>query len=128
MTLGYVFSLARIIKARFEAIVEKEQNIKEKVDTTLLLPSEEASLVVKGPLDASEDTLLSLRRPVDEVSIVIDDVFDIGESNVEVCRFVASLLNFSKIREVWKRYLVQQSYHKVGTLIRHILRIILMAR
>ncbi|GKE03510.1 ty3-gypsy retrotransposon protein [Tanacetum coccineum] len=124
MTLGYVFSLARIIEARFEAIAEKEQNIKEKADTTLSLPSEEASPVVKGPLDASEDTLLSgpldasedtllsLRSedpnfkiqengveyvralnaaplevvfagPVDEVSIVIDDVFDIGESNVE---------------------------------------------
>ncbi|GJZ58327.1 ribonuclease H-like domain-containing protein [Tanacetum coccineum] len=41
------------------------------------------SHVDKGPLDASEDTLLSLRRPVDEVSSVIDDVFDIDESNVE---------------------------------------------
>nr|GEW76529.1 reverse transcriptase domain-containing protein [Tanacetum cinerariifolium] len=44
---------------------------------------EEASLVVKRPLDASKDTLLSLRRPVDEVSSVIEDVFDIDESNVE---------------------------------------------
>ncbi|GJW99682.1 reverse transcriptase domain-containing protein [Tanacetum coccineum] len=89
---------------------EKEQNIKEKAYTTLTLPSEEASPVVKGPLDASEDTLLSLRsedpnfksqekaveyvralnvaplevvfaRPVDEVSSAIDGVFDMG--NVE---------------------------------------------
>ncbi|GKB26529.1 hypothetical protein Tco_0865930 [Tanacetum coccineum] len=59
--LGDAFSLARIIEARFEAIAEKEQNIKEKADTTISLPSEEASFVVKGPLDASQDTLLSLR-------------------------------------------------------------------
>ncbi|GJT39897.1 hypothetical protein Tco_0939762 [Tanacetum coccineum] len=76
-------SLARLIEARFEAIAEKEQNIKVKADATLSLPIEEVSHVDKGPLDASEDTLLSLRRPVDEVSSVIDDVFDIDESNVE---------------------------------------------
>ncbi|GJY13992.1 hypothetical protein Tco_0383301 [Tanacetum coccineum] len=99
-------------EAHFEAIAEKEQNIKEKVDTTLSLPSEEASPVVKGPLDASEDTLLFLRSedpnfkiqengvkyvralnvvllevvftgPVDDVSSVIEDVFDIDDSNVE---------------------------------------------
>ncbi|GJV53017.1 hypothetical protein Tco_1448758 [Tanacetum coccineum] len=132
-TLGEAFALARVAeaqdqhleeitfhksnkveetKARFEAIAEKEHNIKEKVDTTLSLPSDEASPVVKGPLDASEDTLLFLRSedpnfkiheygvkyvralnvvplevvftgPVDEVSSVIEDVFDIDESNVE---------------------------------------------
>ncbi|GKB50476.1 hypothetical protein Tco_0901229 [Tanacetum coccineum] len=60
-TLGDAFSLARITEARFEAIAEKEQNIKEKADTTLSFPSEEASPVVKGLLDASEDTFLSLR-------------------------------------------------------------------
>ncbi|GJR03617.1 hypothetical protein Tco_0526601 [Tanacetum coccineum] len=60
-TLGDAFFLARITEARFEAIAEKEHNIKEKADTTLTLPSEEASPVVKGPLDASEYTLLSLR-------------------------------------------------------------------
>ncbi|GJR12067.1 hypothetical protein Tco_0794719 [Tanacetum coccineum] len=49
-TLGEAFSLARITEARFEAIAEKEQNIKDKVDTTLSLPSEETSLVVKGSL------------------------------------------------------------------------------
>ncbi|GJR86587.1 hypothetical protein Tco_0210598 [Tanacetum coccineum] len=82
-TLGDAFSLARITEPLFEAITEKEQNIKEKADTTLSLPSEEASLVVKGPLDAGEDTFLSLRRPVDEVSSVIEDVFDIDKSNGE---------------------------------------------
>nr|GEW56794.1 reverse transcriptase domain-containing protein [Tanacetum cinerariifolium] len=66
-TLGDVFSLARITEARFEAIAKKEHNIKEKAYTTLSLPSKEDSPVVKGPLDASEDTLLSLRKPVDEV-------------------------------------------------------------
>ncbi|GKE33288.1 reverse transcriptase, partial [Tanacetum coccineum] len=102
----------RPVSPRLEAIVKKEQNIKEKADTTITLPSEEASPMVKGPLDASEDTLLSLRSedpnfkiqekavkyvralndaplevvfagPLDEVSSVIEDVFDIDESNVK---------------------------------------------
>ncbi|GJV00965.1 class II heat shock protein [Tanacetum coccineum] len=77
-TLGDAFSLARITEARFEAIAEKEQNIKEKADTTLTLPSEEASPVVKGPLDASEDTLLSLRSE--------DPNFKIQEKAVEYVR------------------------------------------
>ncbi|GJV80040.1 hypothetical protein Tco_1515910 [Tanacetum coccineum] len=105
-TLGEAFALARMAEAH------REQNIKEKVDTTLSLPSEEASPVVKGPLDANEDTLLFLRsedpnfkiretgvkyvralnvvplkvvftRPVDEASSVIEDVFYMDESNVE---------------------------------------------
>ncbi|GJS69938.1 hypothetical protein Tco_0702779 [Tanacetum coccineum] len=74
--LGDAFSLAHNIEARFEEIAEKEQNIKEKADTTLTFPSEEASPVVKGPLNASEDTLLSLR------SLLM--------------RFVTSLPNFPK--------------------------------
>ncbi|GKC86150.1 ty3-gypsy retrotransposon protein, partial [Tanacetum coccineum] len=73
-TLGDSFFLARITEARLEVIAKKEQNIKEKADTTLPFPIEEALPVVKGPLDA---------RPVDEVSSVIDDVFDIGESNAK---------------------------------------------
>ncbi|GJS06833.1 hypothetical protein Tco_0658700 [Tanacetum coccineum] len=89
------------------------------------MPSEEASHVVKGPLDASEDTLLSLRTkdlnfkiqekaveyvralnaaslevvfagPIDEVSSVIDDVFDIGESNVESMQVRSKFAEFSK--------------------------------
>nr|GEU48565.1 reverse transcriptase [Tanacetum cinerariifolium] len=88
-TLGEVFSLARIAEA-----------------------SEEASPVVKGSLNANEDTLLSFRsedpnfkiqekvveyvralnaaplkvvfaEPIDEVGSVIEAVFDIDESNVE---------------------------------------------
>ncbi|GJU16231.1 hypothetical protein Tco_1144197 [Tanacetum coccineum] len=77
ITLGYVFSLARIIEARFKAISEKEQNIKEKADTYLPLQSELASPKIKGSLNADEDI------GVDEVSSAIDGVFDLGESNVE---------------------------------------------
>ncbi|GKF15004.1 hypothetical protein Tco_0056466 [Tanacetum coccineum] len=55
-TLGDAFSLARITEVHFEAITEKGQNIKKKANTTLSLPIEEVSLVVKGPLDASKDT------------------------------------------------------------------------
>ncbi|GKB28536.1 zinc finger, CCHC-type containing protein, partial [Tanacetum coccineum] len=65
-TLGDAFSLSRIIEARLEVIEKKEQNIIEKADTTLSLPIEKVSPVVKGPLDA---------RHVDEVSSVIEDVF-----------------------------------------------------
>ncbi|GKB07416.1 hypothetical protein Tco_0835700 [Tanacetum coccineum] len=118
-TLEEASSLARIAEARTQTQpttrvvdVETNHNIKEKADATLSLPIEEVSPVVKGPLDASEDTLLSLRSedlnfkiqekaveyvralnvaplkvvfagPVDEVSSVIEDVFDIDESNVE---------------------------------------------
>ncbi|GJY30712.1 hypothetical protein Tco_0414207 [Tanacetum coccineum] len=57
---------------------KKEQNIKEKADITLSLPSEEASHVVKGPLDANEDTLLSLRSE--------DPNFRIQEKAVEYVR------------------------------------------
>ncbi|GKD32555.1 hypothetical protein Tco_1248064, partial [Tanacetum coccineum] len=110
--LGDAFSLSRITETRFEAISEKEQNIKEKADTTLSLASKEASHVVKGPLDAIEDTILSLRSedpnfkiqkkaveyvktlnaapfkvvfigPVNEVSSMIEYVFDIDDSNME---------------------------------------------
>ncbi|GJZ89850.1 RNA-directed DNA polymerase, eukaryota, reverse transcriptase zinc-binding domain protein [Tanacetum coccineum] len=97
-TLGDAFSLTRIIEARFEAITEKEQNIKEKADTTLSLPSEEVSPVVKGPLDVSQDTLLSLRRPVHEVSSMIEDVFDIDESNVEGMQVRDEFVEFFKDR------------------------------
>nr|GEY42795.1 hypothetical protein [Tanacetum cinerariifolium] len=60
--LSKLLQLACITEARFEVIAEKEQNIKEKEDITLTLPSEEVSPVVKGPSNASEDTLLSLRK------------------------------------------------------------------
>ncbi|GJS36525.1 hypothetical protein Tco_0534907 [Tanacetum coccineum] len=78
-TLGEAFSLARLIDARFEAIVEKEkeQVIKKKADTILSLQSELASPEVKGSLDVDEDI------GVDEVSSAIYGVFDSGESNVE---------------------------------------------
>ncbi|GKA71813.1 hypothetical protein Tco_0778029 [Tanacetum coccineum] len=43
-TLGEDFFKARITEAHFRSIAEKEQNIPEKEDTTLSLPSEEVSL------------------------------------------------------------------------------------
>ncbi|GJZ89994.1 hypothetical protein Tco_0661921 [Tanacetum coccineum] len=70
-------------------IAKKEHNIKEKADTILSLPSEEASLVVKGPLNASEDTLLSLRSE--------DLNFKIKEKAVEYVR----ALNVSPLEVVF---------------------------
>nr|GEZ26337.1 retrovirus-related Pol polyprotein from transposon TNT 1-94 [Tanacetum cinerariifolium] len=67
----------------------------EKADSTLSLPSKEASHVVEGPLVASKDTFLSSTLKaaplevvfagpfdigVDEVSSAIEDVLDIGEA------------------------------------------------
>nr|GEW67400.1 hypothetical protein [Tanacetum cinerariifolium] len=71
-TLGEAFSIAR-----FETIAGKKLNIEEKIDIVLSCPSEEAPPVINGSLDANEDI------GVVEVSSVIDDVFDIGESNVQ---------------------------------------------
>nr|GEW88594.1 hypothetical protein [Tanacetum cinerariifolium] len=75
-TLGESFSIARIIEVRFETIAGKKLNI-EKINIVLSWPSEEAPLVIKGSLDANEDI------GVVEVSSAIDNVFDIGESNVK---------------------------------------------
>ncbi|GKD00476.1 hypothetical protein Tco_1170750 [Tanacetum coccineum] len=71
-TLGEAFFIARIIKARFEKIAGKKLHIKEKIDIVLSWPSEEASPVIKGSLDANEDIGVVV------VSKAIDDVFDIG--------------------------------------------------
>ncbi|GKF12477.1 hypothetical protein Tco_0050403 [Tanacetum coccineum] len=63
-------------EAYFEAIAKKDQNIPEKEDTTLSLPSKEASPVVEGPLDASKDTILSSALndvPLEVVFAVHDD-------------------------------------------------------
>nr|GEU65718.1 RNA-directed DNA polymerase, eukaryota [Tanacetum cinerariifolium] len=76
-TLGEAFSIACIIEARFETIIGKKLKIEEKIDIILSWPSKEASPMIKGSLDANEDI------GVVEVIIVIDNVFDIGESNVE---------------------------------------------
>nr|GEV88349.1 hypothetical protein [Tanacetum cinerariifolium] len=94
-TLGEAFSLARLIKARFEAIAEKEkeQIIKRKADTILSLQSELASPEVKGSLDADEDI------GVDEVSSAIDGVLDSSESNVESIKVHSKFGEFSKIKE-----------------------------
>ncbi|GJY69192.1 hypothetical protein Tco_0472174 [Tanacetum coccineum] len=77
-TLGEDFFKARITEARFEIIAkeDKEHIVEKKIDVILSLRSELASPEIKGFLDADEDI------GVDEVSSVIDGVFDIGKSLV----------------------------------------------
>ncbi|GJR42121.1 hypothetical protein Tco_1310224 [Tanacetum coccineum] len=89
-TLVEAFSLASLIEARFEVIAEKEHVIKKKADTTISLPSEEASPKVKGSLDANEDI------SVDEVNSVIDGAFVIGESNVKSMEVRSKFGEFSE--------------------------------
>ncbi|GJY49840.1 hypothetical protein Tco_0439796 [Tanacetum coccineum] len=95
-TLGDAFSLARITEARFEAIAEKEQNIKEKADTTLAIQLKKFTTCVKGPLDAMKisSSLCKMKT----------QILRSNENGLNM--FVASLPNFSKIREVWKRYVL----------------------
>ncbi|GJT90895.1 hypothetical protein Tco_1079740 [Tanacetum coccineum] len=92
-TLGEAFSIAGIIEAHFETIARKKLNIEEKIDIVLSWPSEEAPHVIKGSLDANEDI------GVVEVSSAIDDVFDIGESNVESMEVRSEFSEFSENKE-----------------------------
>ncbi|GKC91463.1 hypothetical protein Tco_1152112 [Tanacetum coccineum] len=92
-TLGEAFSIARIIEARFDSIAGKKLNIEEKIDIVLSWPSEQAPPVIEGSLDANEDI------GVVEVSSAIDDVFDIGESNVESMEVRSEFSEFSKNKE-----------------------------
>nr|GEU70790.1 hypothetical protein [Tanacetum cinerariifolium] len=92
-TLGEAFSIARIMKPRFETIAGKKLNIVEKIDIVLSWPSEEALPVIKGSLDANEDI------GVVEVSSAIDDVFDIGESNAESIEVRSEFREFSENKE-----------------------------
>ncbi|GJT85975.1 hypothetical protein Tco_1067692 [Tanacetum coccineum] len=87
------FSIARIIEAHFETITGKKLNIEEKIDIVLSWPSEEAPPVIKGSLDANEDIA------VVEVSSAIDDVFDIGERNVESMEVRSKFSEFSENKE-----------------------------
>ncbi|GJX50654.1 hypothetical protein Tco_0277499 [Tanacetum coccineum] len=82
--------LARIMEARFETIAKKKMNIEEKIDIVLSWPSEEAPPVIKWSLDANEDI------GVVEVSSAIDDVFDIGESNVKNMKVRSEFSEFSE--------------------------------
>ncbi|GJW26293.1 hypothetical protein Tco_0040104 [Tanacetum coccineum] len=91
-TSGEAFR-AFITEARFEAIVGKEPNIKEKVYIIPSWPREEAPHVVKGPLDANKDI------GVVEVNSVIDDVFDIGKSNVESMEVRSEFSEFLENKE-----------------------------
>ncbi|GKE40095.1 RNA-directed DNA polymerase, eukaryota [Tanacetum coccineum] len=132
--LSKLLQMGKVVEYQNEFEMLINRNIKEKADTTLSLPSEEASLVVKGPLDANEDTFLSLRSedpkfsiqektaeyvralnaaplevvfvgPVDEVSSAIDDVFDIGESNMESMRVHSNFAEFFESKESAKKVL-----------------------
>nr|GEV61497.1 hypothetical protein [Tanacetum cinerariifolium] len=69
------------------------KNIEEKIDIVLTWPSEKASLVIKGSKDANEDI------SVVEVSSAIDDVFDIGESNVESMEVRSEFSEFLENKE-----------------------------
>nr|GEV40162.1 retrotransposon Gag protein [Tanacetum cinerariifolium] len=80
--LEEAFYLARIIEARLKAIAEKEQIIKKKADVILSLRSELASPDIKRSLDGDEDI------GVDEVSSVIDIVFDSGKSLMVFLKWV----------------------------------------
>ncbi|GKE38981.1 reverse transcriptase domain, reverse transcriptase zinc-binding domain protein, partial [Tanacetum coccineum] len=99
-TLGETFSIARIMEARFETIAGKKLNIEEKMDIVLSWLSEEAPPVIKGSLDANEDI------GVVEVSRAIDDVFDIGESNVESMEVRSEFSEFLENKESVKEVVV----------------------
>nr|GFA06898.1 hypothetical protein [Tanacetum cinerariifolium] len=82
------------MEARYETTAGKKLNIKEKIDIVLSWPSEEASPVIKGSLDANEDI------GVIEVIIAIDDVFHIGESNEVRSKFDEFSENKKSVVEV----------------------------
>ncbi|GJY96508.1 hypothetical protein Tco_0513418 [Tanacetum coccineum] len=92
-TLGEAFSIARIMEAHFETIAGKKLNIEEKIDIVLSWPSEESPPVIKGSFDANEDI------GVVEVSSKINDVFDIGESNMESMEVRSEFSEFLKNKE-----------------------------
>nr|GFA45203.1 retrotransposon Gag protein [Tanacetum cinerariifolium] len=117
-TLGEAFSIARIMEACFETIVGKKLNIEEKIDIILSWPSEEAPPVIKGSLDAHED------NGVVHVISAIDNVFDIGESNVESIEVRSEFSEFSENKESVKEVVVSgdsqsaySSYHLEGKVI-----------
>ncbi|GJV17730.1 hypothetical protein Tco_1363053 [Tanacetum coccineum] len=111
MNLGYVFLLARIIEVRFEAIAEKEHNIKKKVDTTLSLPKNGVEYV--RALNAAPLEVV-FAGPVDEVSSVIEDVFDIDESNVEGMQVRDKFAEFFKDKGSVKKVLSATKLSKGG--------------
>nr|GEU46028.1 hypothetical protein [Tanacetum cinerariifolium] len=88
------------MEAHFKTIAGKKLNIKEKIDIVLSWPSEEAPPMIKGSLDANEDI------SVVEVIRVIDDVFDIGESNVESIEVRSEFSEFSINKESVKEVVV----------------------
>nr|GFA36264.1 class II heat shock protein [Tanacetum cinerariifolium] len=77
ITLGEAFSIARIIEARFETIAWIKLNI---IDIVLSWPSKEAPPMIKGSLDANEDTTLSL--PSEEVSLLVEGTLEASKDTI----------------------------------------------
>nr|GEW35584.1 hypothetical protein [Tanacetum cinerariifolium] len=95
------YALSKLLQRGTVAEYERKKlNIKEKIDIILSWPSEEAPLVIKGSLDANEDI------GVVEVLSVIDDVFDIGESNVKSIEVRSEFSEFLENKESVKEVVV----------------------
>nr|GEW82344.1 hypothetical protein [Tanacetum cinerariifolium] len=77
ITLGEAFSIARIIEACFETIAWKKLNV---IDIVLSWPSEEAPPVIKGSLDANDDTTLSL--PSEKVSLMVEGPLEASKDTI----------------------------------------------
>nr|GEU72123.1 hypothetical protein [Tanacetum cinerariifolium] len=88
------------MEALFKTFAGKKLNVEEKIDIVLSWPSEEVPPVIKGSLDTNEDI------GVVEVISAIDDVFDIGESNVESIEVRSEFSDFSKNKESVKEVVV----------------------
>nr|GEY59632.1 hypothetical protein [Tanacetum cinerariifolium] len=82
------------------AILLQRGTMAEYENIVLSWPSEEAPPVIKGSLDANEDI------GVVEVIRTIDDVFDIGESNVESTDVRSEFSKFSENKESVKEVVV----------------------
>ncbi|GKE54398.1 actin-binding FH2 [Tanacetum coccineum] len=78
---------ARMIEAYFEAIAKKEQNIPKKEDTTLSLPSEEVSPVVKDFLLDNGEIKMEAKNRGFDMKVAWDDPenkqIDLEDVNLE---------------------------------------------
>nr|GEU31095.1 hypothetical protein [Tanacetum cinerariifolium] len=91
-TLREAFSIARIMKARFETIIGKKLNIEKKIDIVLTWPSEEASLVIKGMKVRSEFSEISEnKKSVEEVVVGGGKTCGVGED--ELNRVISALMD-----------------------------------
>nr|GEW92187.1 retrotransposon Gag protein [Tanacetum cinerariifolium] len=93
-TLGEAFFIARIMVARFETITWNKLNIKEKIDIVLSWSTKEAPPVIKGSLDANEDTTLSF--PSEEVSLAVEGLLEASKDTI-----LSSALNVALLEVVY---------------------------